>query len=181
MFGVNPKQKGARLSYLHLIETSVAAAFRALGVSLQRIRSAHEYLQHRFSAEFPFAQLKLKTDGAHVIKEFNDPEITRKSIIIADAEGQTAWKKLIAEKLMQFDFDDRIAIRWYPNGRNSRVVVDPQFSFGSPTIVGKGIATWAIQERVEIGETHQEIADDFGLGIDEVEAAIAFHQELALA
>jgi len=68
-----------------------ASSFRSLGVSLQRIRRAHDYLASVFKVEYPFAQLELKTDGLHIIKELEASE-ERKStgMILADRAGQEA-------------------------------------------------------------------------------------------
>ncbi len=181
VFGFDPKERRARLSYLQLIETAVVARFRRFGLSLQKIRVAHEYLQNQFKAEYPFAQLKLKTDGAHIIKDLDETEIHQKQLIVADENGQTVWATIIEDRLHQFDYDFNLAIRWHPIGRDSRVIIDPQLSFGASTVADKGIATWAIMERVRIGETSEEIADDFDLEVEDVEAVMRFEDQLAAA
>ena len=86
----HPRASGQPLSYLQLVESSVITVFRGVGVSLQRVRKAHLYLRQTFEVEHPFAQMQLKTDGAHVIKSIDDPELSTEPVLIADEHGQEA-------------------------------------------------------------------------------------------
>lgn len=49
------------------------------------------------------------------------------------------------------------------------MVIDPDFSFGAPTI--RGIRTGAIAELVEAGEIPEAVAEDFSLEVPDVKAA----------
>jgi hypothetical protein len=55
------------LSYMQLVEVAFVAAFRRLGVKLDDLRRAHEYLRRQLGVDYPFAQLELKTDGKNVL------------------------------------------------------------------------------------------------------------------
>ena len=55
--------------------------------------------------------------------------------------------------------------------RLTRWVIDPEFSFGAPSI--RGIKTNAIAELVEAGEPPESVADDFSLQLAEVKAAVS--------
>jgi hypothetical protein len=61
------KEPGKPLSYLELVEVAFVSVFRSLGVSLQRIRRAREYVAQTFNADYPFAQYRFKTEGFHVL------------------------------------------------------------------------------------------------------------------
>jgi uncharacterized protein (DUF433 family) len=169
------KEPRAALSYLQLVEMAFASSFRSLGVSLQRIRRAHDYLASVFKVEYPFAQLELKTDGLHIIKELEASE-ERKStgMILADRAGQEAWPPLISDRIAQFDYEMNLAMRWHPRGRQHPVVVDPRISFGAPVLESTGIATWVLRERFEAGESLAEICDDFGVSRAKLKAALQF-------
>ena len=52
------------------------------------------------------------------------------------------------------------------------VVVDPRRAFGAPVVARTGIRTADIFQRFAAGEPVAELADDYGLSIDKVEAAI---------
>ncbi|MEX0682076.1 MAG: DUF433 domain-containing protein [Dehalococcoidia bacterium] len=128
-----------------------------------------------FEKEYPFAQLELKTEGAHLLMERDkiepDAEI-KKLLIIADAHGQLAWEPMVADRFYQFDYEQGLALTWHLAGRQSQVSLDPRISFGAPTI--RGIPTWTIKGRYDAGEEAQEISDDFGISVDDVWEALKF-------
>ena len=149
-------------------------------MSLQRVRKAYAYLRDTFDVKYPFAELKLKTDGAHVIKAIDDPKWSAAPVLIADAHGQEAWGDLIAGRLEEFDYAaSGLASRWWLKGRDRNIVIDPHSSFGVPTIASSGVATWAIAGRVKSGESIGSVAEDFEITDQEVEDAVEFELEMA--
>ncbi len=168
------KQSGAPLSYLQLVEVAFVATFRRLGVSLETIRRARQYLAQTFRSEYPFAELRLQTQGRHVLMDLReiqrDAEIGR--MIVADSAGQIAWQQLIGDRFTEFDYERDLAIRWHVRGRQSPIVIDPRVFFGAPTV--SGVPTWAIGGRVLAGESIEDIKEDYGIGEDEILEAVAF-------
>lgn len=71
----------------------------------------------------------------------------------------------------------RWALRIMPQGEDSPVVIDPEFSFGAPTV--RGIRTEAITGMVDAGESLEEVAADYSLSTAEVKAAVTFEWRLA--
>ena len=168
------KERGLRLSYFQLIEVAFVATFRQLGVSLQKIRKAHEYARQTLEAEFPFAQLNWYTEGSNLLlrlKEF-EPDHELDSLIIADSNGQTVWAPLVGDRFGEFEYENGIAIKWHVGGMQSPVLIDPRISFGAPMI--KGVPTWVLKGRRRAGESASEIAQDFSLDEADVAAALAF-------
>jgi uncharacterized protein (DUF433 family) len=167
-------QKRAALSYLQLVEIAFVAVMRNLGISLQRIRQAREYLATAFQEEYPFAAYEFKTDGHHVLMELDQVEGKDGGgkLIVADRHGQLAWKELLYQRFTEFEYEDNVAIRWHPAGPTSPVVIDPTIAFGAPVI--RGIPTWALRGRWKAGETLGDIAEDFQLDRKEVITALEF-------
>lgn len=168
------KKRAVPLSYMQLVEVAFVATFRDLGVPLQRIRKARDYLAQTFSSEYPFAEFRLQTEGYHVLLQMteveHDAEIER--LIIADAAGQTAWKPMVGTRFAEFDYERGLAVIWHVAGRLSPIIIDPRISFGAPTV--RGIPTWAIRGRRIAGETVEEITQDFRLDPEDVVQALAF-------
>jgi len=178
------RERGEALSYLQLVEVAFVATLRKIGVSLERLRLAHDYLARRFEAEYPFAQLRLKTDGAHVMMDLEESEgAWVKRLVVVSAQGQVAWAEPMEERIRQFEYDVKrgLAIRWFPRGERAPVVVDPQVAFGAPVLRDTAISTAAIKGRFRSGEDVTEISEDFGLGPDMVRYALEFEGELPLA
>src|SRR6056297_125527 len=61
------RTNGKGLSFLQLIEVAVVAEMRRSGVKLSEIKQARDYLVEKTGLDFPFAQLKFKTDGADIL------------------------------------------------------------------------------------------------------------------
>ncbi len=171
---LSPKDKGASLSYLQLIEVAVVASFRKAGVSLPKIRSARDYVSKHMQSEFPFAQYRFKTEGRELWMDYAQFEADAgdKKLLAASQAGQLAWSDIIG-RLQEFDYeDDGLAVRWHVAGMDSEVVIDPRVRFGAPAI--EGVPTWVFSGRWQRGEDLDEIADDFGVSNSSVLAALAF-------
>jgi len=169
------KERREPLSYLQLIEVAFVAVCRRLGMSLQRLQKTREYARQTLNSEYPFAELRWRTEGVHLLLRLHDIEPTRETdtLIVADAAGQMGWAPIISERFAEFDYEDGgIAIRWHPAGRSAPIIIDPRISFGAPTI--RGIPTWAIRGRNTAGETIPEIQEDFDLDEEDVLAALEF-------
>jgi uncharacterized protein (DUF433 family) len=64
------------------------------------------------------------------------------------------------------------ARRFWPAGKASPVVFDPEIGFGAATV--RGIRTEAIAELVDAGEPMDEVAQDFQLSLGQVKAALSY-------
>jgi uncharacterized protein (DUF433 family) len=157
----------------------MVATLRKMGVSLQRLRIAHDYLATRFHAEYPFAQLQLLTDGAHVLKELEQTEGTWVNrLLVPSAHGQVVWADPVQDRIREFDYDSAwgLAVRWYPRGVDGSIVVDPKIAFGAPITRRGSIPTAVIKGRYQAGENISEIEDDFGIPPEVVRAALEFEE-----
>ncbi|MCH8061014.1 MAG: DUF433 domain-containing protein [Chloroflexi bacterium] len=156
-------QRGKLLSYLELVEVAFVAFFRNMGVKMYRIREARQYIAQNFTAEYPFAEYKFKTEGMYVLMEFQQfaPDAHFDKVIVADAHGQLAWESLLGDKFAEFDYEYEMALRWHPAGRDSNVVIDPRISFGAP--VAEGLPTWVMRGRYRAGESVNEISKEFNI------------------
>lgn len=171
---LSARDKGASLSYMQLVEVAFVAALRKLDVKLEDIRNARDYMAQKFNAEYPFAQLKFKTDGQDILMELPQFErgTSKNKLVKVNKGGQTAWAEILANKFEEFDYSKDLAIRWKPAGRSSPIQIDPRVSFGAPAV--EGVPTWAIKGRWESGESLDDIAYDFSLKPNLVVEALAF-------
>src|SRR5581483_3508488 len=127
-----------------------------------------------FRSEYPLAHEGLISEGSHVLMDLRefDPSAGVDELIVLDRGGQVGWKSVVSDRYHEFDFEERLAIRWHVAGRGSPVIIDPRISFGAP-MVG-GIATWAVAGRYGAGETVEDLQDDFKLTKEEILAALNF-------
>ena len=76
------------------------------------------------------------------------------------------------------DYQDGWAQRWWPAGRSSQVVLDPQFGYGLPVVEGTGVRTEILIERGEAGDSIEQIAADFGVSSGSVRDALNYERSL---
>jgi uncharacterized protein (DUF433 family) len=73
---------------------------------------------------------------------------------------------------VEFDDKDGLAVRLWPQGKGSPVVIDPEVRFGEPSV--RGIPTESLAEQVRAGDVIEAVADDFGLDLDDLIAALGY-------
>jgi uncharacterized protein (DUF433 family) len=56
------------------------------------------------------------------------------------------------------------------------IAIDPQIAFGRPIVVKSGVTTQAIADRIDAGEVIDEIADDYGLKLIDIEQAVLYER-----
>ena len=156
-----------------MVEVAIVAEFRRLGVSFSKIRKAREYLQQRFNSEYPFATYRFKTEGFHILLDLKQFEKdTELSLIVADKSGQLAWEPVLENRLLEFDYEDDLALLWHLAGRQSQVIIDPRVSFGAPNVMG--IPTWTLKGRYHAGESLDDIQEDFAISETAIIDALTF-------
>jgi len=173
---LSTKEKREALTYMQLIEVAVVAAFRKAGISLNEIRAAREYVKNELKAEHPFAEFRFKSEGKNLWMDYEqiEGEKGKEKLLKANQAGQLAWSHIIG-RLEQFEYEhEGIVIRWRLAGPSSPIVIDPRFSFGTPTV--RGTPTWVIKGRYDAGESDTDIAEDFGLSRDDVREALNFER-----
>ena len=172
------RHHGESLSYLQLQELAIVSAMRKIGVKLEKIRVAREYLATLLNCEFPFADERVKSDSQDILVALAKgdlPGLPRNSILIANTRGQYVWPEIIGKRFKEFEYERGLALKWHLTS-DKRVIIDPRVSFGAPTV--KGVPTWALQGRATSGEPMLDIADDFGLTLDDVKSALKFEHSI---
>ncbi len=176
------KEHPAQVSFLQLAEIVVVSAFRKRDVKLKRLRRAHAYARREFDIEYPFASLALKTDGVHVLLEFERSEQsgpTASHLLSLDEEGQWTLPGDVVQVLEEFDYEPELAVRWFPAGKNVPIVVDPLYAAGRPTIPGRGITIESIYKMWKAGNKIEFIAEDYELDSEIIESALRYADSIA--
>jgi len=173
------RDKGAALSYFQLVEVAFVAVMRRMGLKLEVIKNAREYIAQQLHSEFPFVEHRFKVDGQQIIMDLAQfvTGAPKDKLIVVSEGGQLAWREIIGRKFEEFDYSKGLAVRWHVAGRGSPILIDPQIAFGAPAV--RGVPTWAIKGRETAGESLEDIADDFGLKVPEVRKALEFETEVA--
>lgn len=175
---LGPDRQEALLSFLDLIEVIVVAAFRQRDIPLDRLRRAHKFAADVLGLQYPFATLRFKTDGAHVLHQF-DAENPDGPLLALD-RGQWVLPGTVVESIEKFDYTRTWVARWFPEGKAVPIVVDPRISAGKPTVVHRGVTVETLYRRWKAGQSVEFIAADFQLPRDtiaQVLECVARHEE----
>jgi uncharacterized protein (DUF433 family) len=156
------------VSFIELIEIVVVARFRKGSsanrpLSLERLRMARTHAREALGVAYPFASLKLLRFGGHVLHEF-EVDLGETGLLALDLGGQWVLPGLVREEMQHnIDFDDLFAQRWFPRGRDAKLVVDPRIAAGRMTVVGFGVTVDTLQARWRHGEPIESLARDYGI------------------
>jgi uncharacterized protein (DUF433 family) len=166
------------LSFSNLIESHVLRSLRTEhGVSVKELRAALDYAEKRLGMDRLLLRQELRTEKGRVFLDRYG------ELIELSASGQLAMRRVLEEHLKRIEWDtSRFPVRLYPflssgaPGDARPIAIDPRIAFGRPVVLRKGISTATIVERIDAGESVDNIADDYELGPSEVEQAILYER-----
>jgi len=164
-------------SFLDLIDLLFINKFIESGFSLQHIRKALEEARVHLGTQH-FARSKFFTSSNEMILEL--PEGNMVALL---KDGQRAMGEVVKNVHDKVDFEEITEFgfvkRWFPKGRDGFIVIDPQISYGRPTIEGSGIATENVFD-LFLGEnkTIDPVRHWFDLPDYKIQAAVNFETSL---
>lgn len=166
-------------SFLELIEIVVAAKFRkAERLPFQTVRRAYNNGRKLYNLEYPFAHMRLKAIGGHIVHWMHVPGASLQAL---DQPEQYTIPDLVQEVLTdQLEFEYELASKWYPVGKSIPIVVDPRISAGLPVIKDRGVTVDAIYKRFKANQGIEFIERDFEFEHGTVEEAIRFREKVAI-
>lgn len=164
------------LSFVNLTEILALSGFRQVGISMQKVRRALEYVKREMRVEHPLATQRILSDGVELFRQYQEKHHREIVLVNIVRGGQRVFPEAVMRYLREIEWGrDTFASRWWPGAREAgagKVVVDPRRGFGSPVIAGTGIRTEDVFLRFSAGEPLSDLADDYGLTLDQTEAAV---------
>lgn len=177
---VVPPTRRGDLSFTNLVESHSITAFRASGISMQRLRPALGYLVRHLEIAHPLANESLLTDGVDVFWEYLEKSEDGALVHLLNISrgGQAAFAEVIREYLDRIEFaTDGYARKLWPAGRSVGIAVDPRRGFGLPIIDRRAVRTDHIVARIRAGEPRKSVARDYKLTSREVNEAVRFARQ----
>jgi uncharacterized protein (DUF433 family) len=166
------------LSFANLIEAHVLRSLRTEhGVPVKALRSALAYAEKELAIDRLLLRRELCAEAGKVFLDRYG------ELIELSASGQLAMRRVFDEHLTRVEWDSsKFPVRLYPflsavaPSDERPIVIDPRIAFGRPVVLRKAITTSAIAERMDAGETVEDIAADYDLGPSEIEQAILYER-----
>lgn len=173
-----PNVDKTELSFANLVEAHVLRALRAdHAVSIRDVRLALDFAEKAFGIKRLLLSPALRTDAGNVFLERYG------ELINLSKSGQLAMKKLLEAHLRRVEWGPtELPSRLYPFVRGDYldapkpIAIDPLIAFGRPIILRKGVSTSAIADRIDAGETVDDLAQDYDLEPSEIEEAVVYER-----
>jgi uncharacterized protein (DUF433 family) len=161
------------INFYTLIEFYTFYHLREMKISSQKIKKAHSIIAEDLNTKYPFAR-KIYATEKHGIW-YEELEM----LVKADRKQQLYLKDLLIPFLNKIEFnEENLAFRYFPTDAK-KVVVDPKFQFGQPTIEGTGIKADIINGFYQGGESKETICKLYDLTIEQVNDAILYFKKSA--
>jgi uncharacterized protein (DUF433 family) len=175
---------GSLLSFNNLVEAFVLRALRVgHGARMAAVRQALDSAEREFKISRLLLSRDLQASPGSTFLEHLGQSIN------LDPPEHLAAKQLLYAVLERVSRNPLgFPSRMYPVGSYDIstlklapriIMIDPAVSFGRPILVSKGIRTSTIAHRIDAGEKPEDIARDYDLELEEVDAALFYEREAA--
>lgn len=166
------------LSFSNLIEAHVLRSLRTEhGVPVKELRRALLYAEKSLAIDRLLLREELRADAGRVFLDRYG------ELIEITASGQLAMRRLFEEHLKRIEWDSsRFPIRLYPflsasaSSAERPIVIDPRIAFGRPVVASRSISTSTIADRLDAGESVDDIAADYDLAQSDIEQAVVYER-----
>jgi uncharacterized protein (DUF433 family) len=167
------------LGFRDLIEIQFVDHFRKTGLSLRSIRGIIGAATELVEASYPLSTVKFKTDGKRVLAEVLEDQDRR--LVFDLRTGQLLfsfyWDKLY--DALEYSAYDEL-LRWWPLGKDRRVLVDPKRNFGQP-ITPEGVPTLVLMNAFRAEGLIESVASWYKVEPESVRDAVDFEHHLQAA
>ena len=146
------------------------------GVPIKAVREALEYAGKAYRIDRLLLSPTLRTDAGELFLDRYG------ELVNLSRSGQLAMRKLLEAYLRRVDWDLKDApVRLYPFIRGEipdekTIAIDPSIAFGRPVVTRKSISTAVIADRIDAGESVEDLAEDYGLEPEEIEEAVLYER-----
>jgi uncharacterized protein (DUF433 family) len=166
------------LSFSNLIEAHVLRSLRTEhGVPVKALRGALAYAEKKLGIERLLLHSDLRANAGRVFLDRYG------ELVELSASGQLAMRLLFDEHLRRVEWDSaNFPTRLYPfvsgaaPSEERPIVIDARIAFGRPVVARKGVSTSVIAERLDAGESVEDVAADYDLGAPEIEQAVLYER-----
>jgi uncharacterized protein (DUF433 family) len=157
------------------VEAALLSEYRRVrGVPLQHLRPVIDDLRQRYGVPYPLAHYRPYVADRELVISLLDEvgPAPDTGPLVVHRKGQLLLGAAVDLFLEKVEFDEDMASRLRPDGKESPVVIDPEVAFGLPVV--RGVRTEVIHELFDAGDSIDLIAEGYELAKAAVEDAIRF-------
>jgi uncharacterized protein (DUF433 family) len=157
-----------------MVEARLLAEFRNLRVPVRRLRPAVERLRAEFGP-YPLAHARtlLEVEGQELVRRVQDEVGLEPELLLVVVRNGQLMLDLRAQRFADaVQYSDGVAATIRPMTRTPDVQLDPNRSFGQPSI--RGVRTEVLAEEYRAGESRESLADLYDLDPEQVDQALRY-------
>lgn len=162
------------VTWAEFVEAGLLSQYRGRNVNLDEVRRFIATLRDKTGEPYPLAHERpWALNGRLLLEAQIASNLPPGYWLYAPTDGQLVMPLYAAQEFLDrvaFEHDE--AVLWRPAGPHSPVVIDPDTRFGRPSV--RGISTSVLKEYSDDGYDYDEIAEEFSLGVRDVELAVAY-------
>jgi|SRR5690606_4342507 len=170
------------LSFRDLIEIRFVYSFRELGVSWKVIRLAAEKARSLFQTDHPFTTEAFFSDGRAIFAQLQDEGVQERRLVDLVSDQYCFRNVMLPSFRAQIELSPKgAAERWWPLGRNKKIVLDPARQFGQPIVDDQAVPTAVLAKATAVMGSEQLVAKWYDVPRASVHQAVLYERQLAAA
>lgn len=170
-----PRAGRPPVTWAEFVEAGLLRAYRREHqVPMSELRAFITILREQFGVPYPLADRRPYVSGRELVLEAQDRAgLGADFCLVATVRGETLLTPASEAFYERVRWDGDVAAGWRPHDdSDSPVIIDPDQRFGRPNV--SGISTEVIWEHQDAGESSDEIAAAFDIGLSDVTWALAY-------
>jgi uncharacterized protein (DUF433 family) len=164
-----------RVTWAEFVEAGLLRQYRrAHNVPMLELRNFIRSLRQRLDVPYPLAHARPYVSGRELVIEVQqDTNLDTEFALVAEVSGHFVLTLPAQEFFERVTWEGDLPARWRPDAYfDSPVVIDPDVRFGAPSV--GGISTAILREQALGGEEEADLAETFGLSVQQVRRALAY-------
>jgi uncharacterized protein (DUF433 family) len=168
------------------VETRILAEYRDENIPTARLRAAIEGLRRLYGIDYPLAHLRpyLAVHGREITISGEEVGLSEDEMVVRTGQqllGGASWDLIVQASLAQDETGEKIVTELRPDLAFPDIVISPERYSGQPTFVGRRVSVATIAGMATAGERHEDLAADYGLSLEQIDAAIRYAKKYGLA
>lgn len=171
------------LSFYDLVEAHILRVSVEFDVPLRQVKRGLRYLKEQYPDQSrPLLGFDFYTEGKHLLVGgmLGSRKKDKEALVNASRQGQLEMVPVLEDLLTLIGRDkNHMPDTLFPKRGNRIVSITSGIVSGRPVIEGTRIPTSVVAQRVQAGESPAEVAKDYGLSLEKIEAAIRYEKSAA--
>lgn len=165
------------LGFLDLMEIRLVDAFRSRGVGWKTIRTASMRASELLRTTHPFCTHEFLTNGREILRELICSDGERGLIELS--KSQHVFREFLLPYLHNVDIVNHVPRRWWPMGKDHRVVLDPARRLGKPILSEEGVRTLVLAEAFAVERSFDTVAAWYEVERQSVREAVRYEESIS--